>query len=330
METETLGYEVAETILTHTSHTAATTSDVTKNLTAIDATPLVIGTLTDSQLIRTDDNGESICGKIPEQTENRSPIAGVNEISRAYSEMNALSQQEQWYPFSPLAGDDARADTDSVYDAPQISESKYKFMVHNRTLFAMGIVLGVVLLAYFWWNHTHTLSRNNPNLLTEYPKVNFTSSTANTELKSASSVSDSAQIIVSIVGLIAKPGLYHVDPTNRIADLIHRAGPILIGGTLKGLNRAEFVEDGEQIVITSSQSESYVEYSDGRGHRININTASVQALSKVPGISHILAITIVQYRKLHGKFQQISDLTNVTGIKQAKLAKIEPYLLCEP
>jgi competence protein ComEA len=50
------------------------------------------------------------------------------------------------------------------------------------------------------------------------------------------------------------------------------------------------------------------------GERININTATAEALTALPGIGPSKARAIVDYRKEHGKFQNAADLLRVKGI----------------
>lgn len=48
--------------------------------------------------------------------------------------------------------------------------------------------------------------------------------------------------------------------------------------------------------------------------QVNINTATVEELTALPGIGEKKAQAIVKYRKKHGRFSSASDLTNVKGI----------------
>lgn len=58
---------------------------------------------------------------------------------------------------------------------------------------------------------------------------------------------------------------------------------------------------------------------------VNINTASIEELSTLPGIGKGTAEKIVEYRKLH-KFKKTSDLLDVSGIGQKKFDKIQSKL----
>ena len=58
---------------------------------------------------------------------------------------------------------------------------------------------------------------------------------------------------------------------------------------------------------------------------VNINSASIEELSTLPGIGKGTAVKIVEYRKNH-KFKKTSDLMNVKGIGQKKFDKIKTQL----
>ncbi len=59
---------------------------------------------------------------------------------------------------------------------------------------------------------------------------------------------------------------------------------------------------------------------------VNINTADKDLLVQLPGIGPVTADIIIQYRKDHGQFGSIDELTKVKGIGNKTLAKLKPYL----
>ena len=60
--------------------------------------------------------------------------------------------------------------------------------------------------------------------------------------------------------------------------------------------------------------------------KVNINTASVEQLTALPGVGEKLAARIVDYRQKNGGFKAPQELMNVQGVGEKNFAKIQQYL----
>ena len=60
--------------------------------------------------------------------------------------------------------------------------------------------------------------------------------------------------------------------------------------------------------------------------KININNASVEELTMLPGIGKTYAERIVSYRNKYGPFISIDDLTKVDGIGKKRVESIKEYI----
>jgi competence protein ComEA len=60
--------------------------------------------------------------------------------------------------------------------------------------------------------------------------------------------------------------------------------------------------------------------------KVNLNTASVEQLTALPGVGPKLAARIVEYRQKSGTFRSPQELMNVKGVGEKNFAKIEAWL----
>src|SRR5436309_14152433 len=60
--------------------------------------------------------------------------------------------------------------------------------------------------------------------------------------------------------------------------------------------------------------------------KVNINTATVEQLTTLPGVGPKLAARIVEHRQKAGAFKSTQELINVRGIGEKNFEKINVYL----
>ena len=66
------------------------------------------------------------------------------------------------------------------------------------------------------------------------------------------------------------------------------------------------------------------------GERINLNTAKQKDLERLPGIGEKQAGAMIAYREKFGSFQSVEELERVSGIGEATMNKVRPYVSVGP
>ena len=155
---------------------------------------------------------------------------------------------------------------------------------------------------------------------------------------------DQSKVVVDIKGMILNPGVYEVDSTSRVNDVIALAGGLIEGADTSKINLAKIVEDEMTIIIYSNTEvlEKFKEENcvcqkcdivndacindDNSGELVNINSAGLEELQKIEGIGESKAKAIIKYREENGFFKVIDDIKNVSGIGESLFEKIKIYI----
>ncbi|HSF99577.1 MAG TPA: helix-hairpin-helix domain-containing protein [Vicinamibacterales bacterium] len=63
---------------------------------------------------------------------------------------------------------------------------------------------------------------------------------------------------------------------------------------------------------------------------VNINTATAEQLTTLPGVGPATAARIIEYREKNGGFKKIEDLMNVRGIGEKTFLRLKPLVTITP
>jgi competence protein ComEA len=63
---------------------------------------------------------------------------------------------------------------------------------------------------------------------------------------------------------------------------------------------------------------------------LDLNTATLAELEKLPGVGPAMAARIVEYRQKIGGFKKIEDLMNVSGIGEKSFLTLKPLVVIAP
>lgn len=117
--------------------------------------------------------------------------------------------------------------------------------------------------------------------------------------------------------------------STTILVAITLAFAAFVGGFCLGRNTSgQKVEVSAYVTTSSAENSDLAEPSSAATNAslININTASLEDLTSLPGIGPIIAQRIIDHRTEYGDFENTSELLDVEGIGVNKLEKILDYI----
>lgn len=150
-----------------------------------------------------------------------------------------------------------------------------------------------------------------------------------------------ATLIVDVRGAVNKPGVYSLTAGSRVQDALALAGDVLANADTRTLNLARKLNDGEQIYVpqigeappapastvsSSRAGAARTPTASAPIGKINVNTATLDELDKLPGIGPSIAQRIIDYRTQNGEFKKIDDLKKVRGIGDALFDQIKDWV----
>lgn len=140
-----------------------------------------------------------------------------------------------------------------------------------------------------------------------------------------------SKVVVDVAGKVRRPGIAVLRPGARVVDAIRAAGGARPGVDLRGLNLAQVLTDGEQIVVggpvvAPTGVAAAASGAPPAAGLVDLNTADQTALESLPEVGPVTAQAIIAWRTEHGGFSAVTQLLDVDGIGDATLAKLTPYV----
>jgi competence protein ComEA len=128
-------------------------------------------------------------------------------------------------------------------------------------------------------------------------------------------------LLVHVIGAVENPGLYRLARGGRVYDAIAAAGGLSPDADLTKLpNLAGRLKDGEQVKVAFAKTTSGTVIT-----RTNLNTATLEELVTVPGITEAFAQDVIDYRTNFGGFQNTRELVDILGMSEAEYVIARRY-----
>ena len=132
--------------------------------------------------------------------------------------------------------------------------------------------------------------------------------------------------VYEIRGKVKEPGFYSFDDAQTLKQLINTCGSSADGIESFGLNKT--LKSGTRIVLTDKIK---IENLDASARinfflPIDINTATIEDFTLIPGVGEKTAQSIVSFREKNKGITDLQDLIKIRGVGEKKLNRMLPYL----
>lgn len=198
----------------------------------------------------------------------------------------------------------------------------------QKVIVVVLIIFMCLIIGYYFINKTQKNDYSELETIAE-------------EKEQEEEIIDEDKIVVHITGEVENEGIIELEKGARISDAIEKAGGTTEEANIADVNLAYSLKDGQKIKIPNINEEDeqiikeeagediIIEGDNKKEEKININTANQTELETLSGIGPLTALKIINYKKEHGKFNNIEEIKNVPGIGESKFENIKEYICVE-
>ena len=131
---------------------------------------------------------------------------------------------------------------------------------------------------------------------------------------------------MDVAGAVMHGGVYRLPSGSRVTDAVRAAGGLGTSANVDVVNLAAVLTDGQRVYIPRVGAPAPVDVPvvapTTPAGPVNLNTATVDQLDRLPGVGPSTAAAIISHRQQYGPYGSVADLAAVKGIGPAKVAAL--------
>lgn len=154
-------------------------------------------------------------------------------------------------------------------------------------------------------------------------------------------VAEEQAVVVHVAGQVQEPGVVELPAGSRVHEALDAAGGPTSQAALEAVNLAATLIDGQQLYVPAVGEEPREPVStdagqeatgpgpdpgradqDGQPALVDLNSADETTLQSLPGIGPAMSARIIEHRTANGQFTSVDQLSAVSGIGPATLARL--------
>lgn len=199
-------------------------------------------------------------------------------------------------------------------------EEIYSYVKRNKIVLVVLVLSGFLGGGYLLTHQSKPTPVQN-ELITTVKK---------TPNKKTNKVETDKSLVIDIQGAVKNPGVYHLKNGSIVQAALQMAGGLQSNADVKQINQAKKINDQMQIYVPAiGEKQGGNANGDNKSESkkvININTATADDFKDVSGIGPKKAEKIIAFREKNGNFQELHDLTKVSGIGEKSLESLKDQL----
>lgn len=196
-------------------------------------------------------------------------------------------------------------------------------MLNNKKYIVASIILIILFCTIFGIN----IHDNNKEYVVETETETENENNKSNEIEAVTETNIEDFVTVYISGEVNNPQVLKIENGKRLVDAVEFCGGLTKDADQNAINLALILKEENHYIIPAIGEKLNINKSTQEGANntlcIDINLATITDFKTLPGVGDVLAQRIIDKREEIGKFSNIDQLMDVSGIGDKKFNDIK-------